>query len=400
MPSDISSTYGTNISSDILARIAAGSLEVREQLIYNPKTSTLASTVFLVPAGSPIPTPSSANISATALASYGISVGRTYTSCSPYPSLLFTGTITSSSGGPSAPNGIYNLTLNGTPAAVSIGYTTDTPPAINNVVELFAGLAVSYSAGGSGTIAFPAAVAGSQPTITSVVNGASLLPLAAGGAWVTITGSNLASITDDWSHSITNGALPTKLDGVSVIIDGKPAYVNYISSGQINVVAPDLGSGPVNVAVTNGNATSAPFSVTAAQYAPALFSWPGNQAVATHADFSYAAKNGTFPGVTTVPAKPGETIILWGTGLGTTNPSAPAGVIIPMTPAFNISTLPTVTLNNSPVTVLGASLSAGSAALDQIEIQIPSSMADGDWPVQVSIGGATSPLGVILTVQH
>ncbi len=63
-------------------------------------------------------------------------------------------------------------------------------------------------------------------------------------------------------------------------------------------------------------------------------------------------------------------------------------------------TLPTVTLNNSPVTVMGAALTSGAVGLYQVDIQVPSSMPDGDCPVQVSIGGVTSPLGVILTVQQ
>jgi uncharacterized protein (TIGR03437 family) len=99
-----------------------------------------------------------------------------------------------------------------------------------------------------------------------------------------------------------------------------------------------------------------------------------------------------------VPAKPGETIILWGTGFGPTTPAAPVGNVVPASPAYNTSTLPTVTLNNSAVTVLGAALSPGAAALYQVDIQVPSSMANGDWPLQVSIGGVTSPLGLILSV--
>ncbi len=71
----------------------------REQLIYNPQANTLASTVFLVRPGSPIPTPSTVDITSMTLANYTIIDRPTYTSCSPYPSVMFTGTITSSSGG-------------------------------------------------------------------------------------------------------------------------------------------------------------------------------------------------------------------------------------------------------------------------------------------------------------
>ena len=69
-------------------------------------------------------------------------------------------------------------------------------------------------------------------------------------------------------------------------------------------------------------------------------------------------------------------------------------------PTYDTSTLPTVTLNNSSVTVLGAALSPNAAALYQVAIQVPNSIGTGDFPVQVSIGGMTSPLGMILSVQQ
>jgi hypothetical protein len=66
------------------------------------------------------------------------------------------------------------------------------------------------------------------PVITSVVNGASLQPGIEAGSWVTIRGANLANTNPGrtWrSNEIVNGALPVVLDGVSVTIDGKPAFV-------------------------------------------------------------------------------------------------------------------------------------------------------------------------------
>jgi uncharacterized protein (TIGR03437 family) len=62
--------------------------------------------------------------------------------------------------------------------------------------------------------------------------------------------------------------------------------------------------------------------------------------------------------------------------------------------------LPDVTINNIPALVYGAALAPGFAGLYQIAIQVPTSMADGDWPVQASIGGVQSPTGTILSVHH
>ena len=240
----------------------------------------------------------------------------------------------------------------------------------------------------------------STPAIASVVNAAGFQPGIIANSWVTIQGANLAPQTDDWSHSIVNGALPTMLDGVSVTMGGNPAYVYYISPGQLNVLAPNLPAGPVTVTVTTPGGTSANFAATASLYGAAFFLWPGSQVVATRQDYTYAVKPGTFAGATTVGAKPGEILILWGTGFGPTMPPAPSGVSVPASGGFSTASAPTVTINNTPAIVYGAALAPGSAGLYQIAIQVPTTLPDGDWPIQASIGGVTSPTGIVLSVAH
>jgi uncharacterized protein (TIGR03437 family) len=247
-----------------------------------------------------------------------------------------------------------------------------------------------------------ATTGGSGPTISAngVVNGASFQPGIVANSWVTIQGTGLAAKTDDWSNSIVNGALPTLLDGVSVSMGGKAAYIYYISPGQLNVLAPDVPAGPVTVTVTAPGGTSASFTATASAYGPAFFPWPGNQVVATRTDYSYAVKAGTFAGATTIPAKPGDVLILWATGFGPTTPAPPPGVAVPSTTSYPTATLPAVTIDSIPAVVYGAALAPGSAGLYQIAIQVPSSLSDGDWPIQASIGGALSPAGTILSVHQ
>jgi uncharacterized protein (TIGR03437 family) len=244
------------------------------------------------------------------------------------------------------------------------------------------------------------AVGGSGPVISAVVNGASFQPGIVANSWVTIQGTGLAARTDDWSNSIVNGALPTLLDGVSVSMGGKAAYVYYISPGQLNVLAPDLPAGPIDVTVTTGGETSAPFATMASEYGPAFFVWPGSQVVATRTDYSYAVKPGTFAGATTVAAKPGDVIVLWATGFGPTNPAAPTGVAVPSDQAYATNSTPSITIDNLSATVYGAALAPGSAGLYQIAIQVPTSLADGDWPIQALIGGLLSPAGTILSVHQ
>jgi uncharacterized protein (TIGR03437 family) len=73
---------------------------------------------------------------------------------------------------------------------------------------------------------------------------------------------------------------------------------------------------------------------------------------------------------------------------------------VPGDKAYSTVTAPAVTIDNIPALVYGAALAPGSAGLYQIAIQVPLSLADGDWPIQATIGGVASPAGVVLRVQR
>ncbi len=238
------------------------------------------------------------------------------------------------------------------------------------------------------------------PSITSVLNGASFQPGIAAGSWAMIQGVNLANTYPGatWTASeIVNGNLPTSLDGVSVTIDGQPAFVYYVSPTQINVQAPsDNKVGEVQVVVKNNAAVSAPATAQLQEFAPAFFMYLGtNYAIASLLpDYSLVGNPAVLPG--TVAAHPGDTLTLWGTGFGATNPSIPAGMTVTGTPA--VATLPTATVGGVPAQVMGAYLTAGSAGLYQIIIQLPATVPTGPVVVQASVGGAQTPAGVLIFV--
>ncbi len=243
-------------------------------------------------------------------------------------------------------------------------------------------------------------VPATQPSITGVLNGASFeagQSLAA-NTFVTIQGTNLSSSKDSWS--IVGGALPTELDGVTVTFSGFPGYISYVSSTQINVLAPPMPVGSAQVQVINNGAVSSNQLIGTAAESPAFFTLSGNQVVATRVDYTYAAKNGTIPGLTTIPAKPGDVLILWGTGFGATNPVTLPGVVTPSDQTYSTSDPVTVTINNVPATVYGAALAGGLAGLYQIAIQVPTTLANGDWPLVVTTEDGFSSPSVILTVQN
>jgi len=241
-----------------------------------------------------------------------------------------------------------------------------------------------------------------RPVISSVVNAAGYQDSIAPNTFASIKGTNLASTTDTWDKAIANGQLPPSLDGVTVLFDGKPGYVSYVSSTQINVLVPNITSTTLtSVVVSNsGSKTTSIFNTPAATNSPAFFPWPNNQAVATHQDYSYAVKNGTFATLPTVAAKPGGVIVLWGTGFGATNPPYLVGYDTPSDQTYSTSAALSLTVDNIPVTVYGAALAPGFAGLYQVAILVPPDLSDGDWPVIASIDGVQSPTGIVLTVQQ
>jgi len=242
---------------------------------------------------------------------------------------------------------------------------------------------------------------GPTPTISDsgVVNGANFQPGITAGSWVTIRGTNLANSSRTWrTDEIVNGALPTQLDGVSVTIDGKPAYVYYISSTQINVQAPsDSAQGPVSVQVNNNGTSCSAATAQLQSVSPAFFLWSGKYAVATRPDYSLVGPSDLFPGSST-PAKPGDVIILWGTGFGPTNPAVPAGILSPSDQVASAVNTPVVTIGNVPATVYGAALAPGFAGLYQLAVQAPNGLAAGDQPVSVQVNGIASATGVFINV--
>jgi len=255
-----------------------------------------------------------------------------------------------------------------------------------------AGLSVMVNQAGAST--------GLTPVITSVVNGASFQPGIEAGSWVTIQGTNLANTSPGriWRNDeIVGGRLPTALDGVSVTINGRAAYVYYISPSQINVQAPTDGTtGGVSVVVTNNGSVSAPAAGQLQPYAPACFQYGGTPyAIATRPDYTLVGNPSAIPG--TVAASRGDVLILWATGFGPTNPATAAGAVVSGAPA--VATTPSVTVGGTPVTFLGGALSPGSAGLYQIAIQLPASVPLGVVAIRASVGGYTSPAGVNLFVQ-
>jgi uncharacterized protein (TIGR03437 family) len=216
------------------------------------------------------------------------------------------------------------------------------------------------------------------------------------GSWIQIFGEKLSTTTRSWSGSDFQVALaPTSLDGVQVNINGKAAYISYISPNQINAQVPDdAATGPVTVQVVNAAGAGNQVSVTKAQASPALLTTPsflvnGKQYLAAlfSDNATFVGPENFFPGVTSRPAKPGETIIVYAVGCGPT--AAPSGQVLsqaqPLTLPYNFQ------FGQTAAQAQGF-LAADSVGLCQFNITVPE-VPDGDVTVSSSVGGvAAAPL--------
>ncbi len=292
-----------------------------------------------------------------------------------------------------------------TPQTLTVAVTAkDLAAAVYNGVLT---LAVSGAPGASinipVTFTITAPVPVTKPTISAggVVNAAGLGNAIAPGTWVSLFGTSLSATTRAWKDSdFLNGRLPTALDGVSVTINGKPAAVAFISPLQINVLAPDdTATGLAPVQVKNALGTSDSVLVLQQTAAPALFQLRAanaNYAAATHVDGSLVAGPALiqqgFPGTA---ARVGETIVLYGTGFGATQPpiSATSLVTVPLSLAPEDLR---VRIGGLDAAVAFAGLI--SPGVYQFNVVVPQ-LAAGDQPVVAELRGLLTQSALLLTIQ-
>jgi uncharacterized protein (TIGR03437 family) len=218
-------------------------------------------------------------------------------------------------------------------------------------------------------------------------------PVIQPGSWVSLYGSGLAAGTSLW-----NGDFPTSLGGVSVIINNKPAYLWFVSPGQINLQAPDDSTvGLVSVAVTtpSGTATS---TVTLAPQSPS-FSLLGDgkhvaaQIMTSAATYYLLGPLNTFS-CRTRPAKAGETLVLYGVGFGPTAPPIPAGKTFSGSAPLSGTVM--IAIGGVKATVTYAGLT--QAGLYQFNVIVPA-VSSGDQPLQATVNGIQSPPGALVAIQ-
>jgi uncharacterized protein (TIGR03118 family) len=235
-------------------------------------------------------------------------------------------------------------------------------------------------------------------TTTGIQNGASFLsgPIAA-NEWVSIIGSGLSATSASWQ--VTGSQLPTTLNGVTVTVNGEAAPVSFVGNSQINFLVPaDIQPGSAQVQVKGASLSSPVITVNSQQMAPGFFIIGTNATTgakyiaATHADGSLIGPAATIKGAT--PAKPGETIVLWGAGFGPASSTIPNGQVV-STP-ITLPVKPLIIIDGSVANVIYAGLTA--TGLYQINVVVPTTVASADDLIVALIGNTESQANAYLTI--
>jgi len=208
-----------------------------------------------------------------------------------------------------------------------------------------------------------------------------------------VFGTGFSTTARTWAPSDFLGTnLPTSLDGVSVTINGKPAYIEYISPTQINAIAPDddtIGQVPVQVSTSQGPGYSG--TVVKQKLSPAFFAYQldnTSYAAALHMDGTLVGPAGP----SSRPAEPNEVIEIYGTGFGSTAPASPTGqTVLQPVP---LSQLPAVTIGGVSAQVPRALLI--TPGLYRLDVQVPG-VGSGDQLIQASVSGFESAGGVFVS---
>src|ERR1019366_1371385 len=160
--------------------------------------------------------------------------------------------------------------------------------------------------------------------------------------------------------------------GGSIVIGGKATPLLYASDGQVNAVVP-YGiptNATVQVLASRCSSISVPHPIVTAPAAPGIFTTDGTQAIAVD-----LGNNILKPGN---PAKAGDNIVIYCTGLGEVDPPVVAGQAASLTTLSHAVAPVTITIGGIPAQVVFAGLTPSATGLYQVNAVVPAGVTPGN----------------------
>jgi uncharacterized protein (TIGR03437 family) len=216
--------------------------------------------------------------------------------------------------------------------------------------------------------------------VTGVVNAATFnTPISPGGL-----GSLFGVALAAEARAASALPLPTELASTRVTVGGLTAPLVYVSSNQINFQVPfEVTGTTADVVVSTPAGGSVTVRATVAPVQPGIF-------YNTATGLGAIVHNSDGVLTTTRPARVGDFLQVYTTGLGAVSPAVPTGFPAPSSPLAVTSRQPQVTIAGRPATIAFSGLAPGFAGLYQLTVQVPSGAPAGRQPVVVTVDGVRS----------
>jgi uncharacterized protein (TIGR03437 family) len=213
--------------------------------------------------------------------------------------------------------------------------------------------------------------------IVNAANNAPITTQIAPGEVISLYGTGLGPAT-----AVTASApFPSNLGGTQVMVNGKSAPIYYSSASQVSAVVPYDAPGdgsPISVQVLVNGAQSNTATVYSGATSPGIFTIPAG---------------GPFPGAivkqdgtimsSSNPAKVGETVALYLTGLGPVSPGVTAGAAAPTSPLSQLTQQLFIDIDGVAAKIAYSGLAPGLGGLYQVNVTIPAGVSTGEVGIDI-----------------
>ncbi|MCX6633354.1 MAG: hypothetical protein NTW28_37640 [Candidatus Solibacter sp.] len=264
----------------------------------------------------------------------------------------------------------FTVPANGAYSSAAMNYVVGSGIRIGSGIGPYLGISVALQAfdirsglSTTGVFLNPAGIvnAGSSAPFT-----ASIVP----GELLTLYGANLASGIQVASAI----PFPTTLGKVQVTINNLAAPIYYVTPAQLSVIVPYGVTGSIaKVQVFNDNVPSNTVTTWIGKTAPGVLTQSQNGL--GYGDVVH--QDGTLVNAAN-PARIGETVSVFVTGLGAVSPTIADGAAGPTGPLANAASTITAYIGGVQATVGYAGLAPQLAGLYQINLTVPAGAATGD----------------------
>ncbi|BDC50891.1 hypothetical protein F183_A32070 [Bryobacterales bacterium F-183] len=233
---------------------------------------------------------------------------------------------------------------------------------------------------------YDAAVA--PPQIRRVVNAADQTGSVAPGGLVTIGGTNLSPV----NLASVEKPLPTALGESCLTVNGLPLPVIFVSPNVINAQLPFQATGNVALILRTPGGVSDTYNLTIQPQAPSVF----RTAVQDVGEVPTVIRAANRIVVTdSNPVHRNDTLTVFLTGLGQTNPPVESGMPAPSDPVAVPLVAPTVSLGGVALPVQSAAMVPGEIGQYQITVTVPRNVPTGlSVPLQIRQGNGSTTLNL------